>query len=52
MYNTSIYLEVHQTTNAITGFLEDALDRAKELDKLPRERRGALHGIPISLKAS
>lgn len=43
-------LLVHKDTNAITGFLTDALDRAKQLDKLPEDQRKPLHGMPISLK--
>ncbi len=36
----------------MTEFIEDAVSRAKGLDALPRESRGPLHGIPISLKVS
>jgi hypothetical protein len=43
-------IEVDKRTNSVTEFLEDALGRAKGLDSLPKEARGPLHGIPISLK--
>ena len=43
-------VEANRDTNAITEFLEDALERAQALDKVPQEERGPLHGVPISLK--
>ena len=41
---------VNRETNAVTEFLEDATVRAKGLDALPKDARGPLHGLPISLK--
>jgi Asp-tRNA(Asn)/Glu-tRNA(Gln) amidotransferase A subunit family amidase len=41
---------VHERTNAITGFIEEALDRARELDLVPENQRKPLHGLPISFK--
>lgn len=43
-------IEVHRDTNCITSFVTDAITRAKGLDSLPKEARGPLHGMPISLK--
>ncbi len=43
-------VEVDARTNAITEYLEDAADRARELDALPKDKRGPLHGVPVSLK--
>ena len=43
-------VEVNKKTNAVVEFLEDAHERAAELDKLASENRGPLHGMPISLK--
>ncbi|GFS13581.1 fatty acid amide hydrolase 1 [Elysia marginata] len=43
-------LEVNDRTNAITDVIKSAVTRAAQLDKLPAEQRGPLHGIPISLK--
>jgi hypothetical protein len=43
-------VETDEKTNAVTEFLEEAMAKARELDALPRESRGPLHGIPISLK--
>ncbi len=41
---------VDSRTNAITEFLVESLDLADELDSLPQDKRGPLHGVPISLK--
>ena len=41
---------VDAETNAVVEYLEDATARAVGLDSLPREARGPLHGIPVSLK--
>ncbi|KAK3793142.1 hypothetical protein RRG08_024974 [Elysia crispata] len=43
-------LEVNDRTNAITDVIKSAVTRAAQLDQLPPEQRGPLHGIPISLK--
>jgi Asp-tRNA(Asn)/Glu-tRNA(Gln) amidotransferase A subunit family amidase len=41
---------VHDKTNCVTGFIEDALERARQLDLLPKGQRKPLHGLPISCK--
>ena len=43
-------VQVNKDTNAIVEFIDEALERARALDKVPKEKRGPLHGIPISLK--
>ncbi len=43
-------VEVNRDVNAITEFVEEALPKARELDSLPPEDRGPLHGVPVSLK--
>jgi Asp-tRNA(Asn)/Glu-tRNA(Gln) amidotransferase A subunit family amidase len=43
-------LSVQDKTNAVIGFLEDALERARQLDQVPEDQRKPLHGMPISLK--
>ena len=43
-------VEVDRRTNAVTEFLEDAVERARDLDAVPKARRGPLHGIPVSFK--
>ena len=43
-------LKIHQKTNCITHFCEDALQAAEALDRIPVDDRMPLHGIPISLK--
>ena len=43
-------VEVNRATNCITEFLMDAEETARLLDHFPEDKRGPLHGIPISLK--
>ena len=43
-------VEVDMATNCVAEFLDGALERAKHLDSLPKQSRGPLHGLPISLK--
>lgn len=45
-------VEADRLTNAVTEFLDDALSRAKMLDKMEASERGPLFGIPISLKVT
>ncbi|HCC55708.1 MAG TPA: amidase [Solibacterales bacterium] len=54
---TSAYLERIQAmdkrgpaVNAVIELNRDALKIAAELDRLPRDKRGRLHGIPVLLK--
>lgn len=43
----------HQLANCLTEIMfEEALDRARQLDKLPADTRGPLHGLPITVKDS
>lgn len=37
-------------TNAVTEFIEESLDWARDLDKIPADKRGPLHGLPVSCK--
>ncbi|ELU05205.1 hypothetical protein CAPTEDRAFT_227164 [Capitella teleta] len=43
-------LSAHKKTNCLTGLVIEAEEWAVALDKLPRDERGPLHGIPISVK--
>lgn len=43
-------VEVDKLTNAVAEFIDEALEAAKELDAIPQEQRGPLHGMPFSLK--
>ncbi len=45
---------IHRIESEVHAFLhvdpEGALARARELDRLPGEQRGSLHGLPVSIK--
>ena len=43
-------LEVDQDINAVCDFILEATDWAKALEDIPKEERGALYGLPISIK--
>jgi len=43
-------LEVDQDINAVCDFILEATDWAKALEDIPEEERGALYGLPISIK--
>ena len=43
-------LEVDQDINAVCDFILEATDWAKALEDIPEEERGALYGLPISVK--
>lgn len=43
-------IQVTKKTNAVTEFLESALEEAKNMDEIPLEDRGPLHGVPFSVK--
>lgn len=43
-------VEVNRRTNAVTEFMEEALELAKDMDQVPLEDRLPLHGVPFSVK--
>jgi len=43
-------LDVHNKTNSVVAWLEEAEAQATQLDSVPAGERGPLHGIPISVK--
>ncbi len=44
-------IKVTEETNCVTEFLfQEAYEMAAKLDKLPKDQRGPLHGVPISVK--
>ena len=43
-------LEVAEKTNCVTQWLQEAGEEARRLDQLPADRRGPLHGVPVSVK--
>jgi len=43
-------VDVHKRTNCIVGWIEEAKEQAQLLDDLPPEKRGPLHGVPVSVK--
>ncbi|XP_043859015.1 fatty-acid amide hydrolase 1 [Dromiciops gliroides] len=43
-------LKVHNEVNCLTDYLEDCEARLQELKKQPKEKRGLLYGVPVSLK--
>jgi len=43
-------LAVHNKTNSIVCWVEDAEEQAKMLDSIPIGERGPLHGVPVSVK--
>ena len=45
-------LEVDQDINAVCDFILEATDWAKALEDIPEEERGALYGLPISVKVN
>ena len=45
-------LEVDQDINAVCDFILEATDWAKALEDVPEEERGALYGLPISVKVN
>lgn len=46
----SLALELDANINCITGWIDDAIERARYLDTLSSSERGPLHGIPFSVK--
>ncbi len=46
----SAAVAANRSTNAVTEFLDDAKEIARMLDTVPREERGPLHGLPVSVK--
>ena len=44
-------LERTEENNCIVDWILEAEQRARELDLLPAEERGPLHGLPVSIKA-
>jgi len=49
---TSAAVDADRRTNCVVEFLTEATERAAELDNLPEDLRGALHGVPFSVKVS
>ena len=45
-------LTVNKEINAVCDFILEAREWAKDLEKIPKEKRGALYGLPISVKVS
>ena len=45
-------LDVDQDINAVCDFILEATDWAKALEDIPEEERGALYGLPISVKVN
>ena len=43
-------LSVNEEINAVCDFILEASDQAKALANLPPEKRGPLHGLPLSVK--
>ncbi|XP_001375331.3 vitamin D3 hydroxylase-associated protein-like [Monodelphis domestica] len=43
-------LKVHSELNCLTDYLEDCEVRVQELKQQPKEKRGLLYGVPVSLK--
>ncbi|XP_036611348.1 vitamin D3 hydroxylase-associated protein-like [Trichosurus vulpecula] len=43
-------LKVHYELNCLTDYLEDCEAQLQELKKQPKEKRGLLYGVPVSLK--
>jgi len=43
-------LERTEENNCIVGWILEAEQRARELDLIPAEERGPLHGLPVSIK--
>ena len=43
-------IKVNAKTNCVVTWIEAAEETAKRLDRLSREQRGPLHGVPISVK--
>ena len=43
-------LEVAEKTNCVTQWLQEAGQEARRLDQLPADKRGPLHGVPVSVK--
>ncbi|XP_074076435.1 vitamin D3 hydroxylase-associated protein-like [Macrotis lagotis] len=43
-------LEVHNKVNCLTDYLEDCETRVQELKNQPKEKRGLLYGVPVSIK--
>ncbi|XP_044532959.1 vitamin D3 hydroxylase-associated protein-like [Gracilinanus agilis] len=43
-------LKVHSEVNCLTDYLEDCEVRVQELKQQPKEKRGLLYGVPVSLK--
>jgi len=46
----SAALDVHNKTNSVVAWLEEAEVQATQLDSIPADERGPLHGVPISVK--
>ena len=45
-------LSVNEEINAVCDFILEATEQAEALATLPREERGTLYGLPISVKVS
>ncbi|XP_072505417.1 fatty-acid amide hydrolase 1-like isoform X2 [Notamacropus eugenii] len=43
-------LKVHHELNCLTDYLEDCEVRLQELKRQPKEKRGLLYGVPVSIK--
>ncbi|XP_051855776.1 vitamin D3 hydroxylase-associated protein-like [Antechinus flavipes] len=43
-------LAVHYKLNCLTDYLEDCEDQLQELKKQPKDKRGPLYGVPVSIK--
>ncbi len=43
-------MEATDATNCVCYFITEAGDWARELESVPEEKRGPLHGLPVSLK--
>jgi Asp-tRNA(Asn)/Glu-tRNA(Gln) amidotransferase A subunit family amidase len=39
-----------EKTNCIVDFCEESTDTARNLESIPRDKRGPLYGIPLSIK--